>query len=114
MGALRGNHQEIRVCCVGAMSLISPRAAAPEDGCPPLTFFLQTLLEVVASAQADLQRYCTLKLHLIHSPGPLQSFALGFLSFRAKCMYQLGLHHTLIQHASLKSKLLLFLYLFKI
>lgn len=72
------------------------------------------LLPPDLEAQADLQRYCTLKFHLLHSPGPLQSFALGFLSFRAKCMCQLGLYHTLIQHASLKSKLLLFLYLFKI
>lgn len=86
--------------------------------CPPLTSLPpdrpQTLLEGVASAQADLQRYCILKLNLLRSTGPSQGFSLGFLSFRGKYVLQLDLYHTLIQHASLRSELSLFLYLFKI
>lgn len=81
--------------CKSNVPHLTPCSSSRGCICPALTSLLpdrpQTPLEVVASAQADLQRYCILKLHLLHSPGPLQSFSLGFLSFRAKCMFAAGL-----------------------
>lgn len=77
--------------CKSGVPHLTPCSSSQGCVCPQLTSLPpgrpQALFEQEASAQADLQGYCILKLHLLHSPGPLQSFPLGFLSFRACCSW---------------------------
>lgn len=88
MGALRASHHEIRACHVRVMSHISPCVPPPQDVCPLLTSLSpdrpQTLLEVVASAQAELQRCCTFKIASITLPWASTDFLTGISEFQGK------------------------------